>query len=84
MNARIVNIADDNLRSREDESLVVADITALSPFEFRFLPHLLDFGLTLTDFGQVFLDAAFKIRQFLLPILEYKINHNFLFFQSCE
>ena len=75
--ACLVNIADDNLRSREDEPLVIADITAFPSFEFRILPHLLDLGLTLTDFCQVFLDAAFKIRQFLLPILEYKINHNY-------
>ena len=57
-----VYVADDDLRCREHQSVIVAHVTASLSLDLHLKLHLLDLGLTLPDFVQVFLNAVGKVR----------------------
>ena len=65
-----VNITNNNLRGGDDDTVVVAHITALLHLGDGLKFHLLDFGFALPNLLQVLFHTVGKGRQLLFPFFE--------------
>ena len=71
---RTVDIADDNFRRREHNTMVVMDILPLSQTSEYLMLNLLDLRFLSADLIKIFLYTIFEILEYRFPIRKCRIH----------